>query len=522
MQENVPLLLRNAYVIPGAGMAHLDRADILIEDGRISAIGPDLQPEVASRPPQVIDCSKRLALPGFINAHTHSNESFAQGFWDALPLEVWLLHLYPPFVLKALPERFHYLRTMLLAIESVRSGVTTVQDDLINRLGETAAFDGSASAYRDIGLRASITTSMGDRQFLEPLPWTDELLDASTLAELATLPVMAAGEQIALFERHFAKWNGQGEGRIRVILGPIGPQWCTNDLLQQATEISLARDLPVHTHTLESKLQAVQAQYLYGRSMISHLDDLGVLTPNFTLNHAIWLTDEDIELIGARGCSISHNPLSNLKLGSGVARIRAMKNAGVNVALGTDGTSTSDRADMFRSLGMAALLHRVGDMDYETWITAEEAFAMATSGSARSTRLEREIGTLEVGKKADIQLIDREDYGLIPLFRPIQQIAYAVNSDAVRSLIVDGRLIMDERRLTTIDEAEIKREMMEVAEGYVRDHMPEKERMTARFLPFYRALHMRAATTDVPASHAPVRLACRCMSAPLRHTFSCS
>ena len=359
MQEKSKLLLRNAYVVPGAGMQHLERADILIDGDRIAAMGPDLQvPEGPAV--QVLNCSKRLALPGFINAHTHSNESFAQGFWDALPLEVWLLHLYPPFVLKALPERFHYLRTMLLAIESVRSGVTTVQDDLINRLGETAAFDGSAAAYRDIGLRASITTSMGDRQFLEPLPWTDELLDASTLAELATLPVMAAGEQIALFERHFAKWNGQGEGRIRVILGPIGPQWCTNDLLQQATEISLARNLPVHTHTLESKLQAVQAQHLYGRSMISHLDDLGVLTPNFTLNHAIWLTDEDIELIGARGCSISHNPLSNLKLGSGVARIRAMKNAGVNVALGTDGTSTSDRADMFRSLGMAALLHLLG------------------------------------------------------------------------------------------------------------------------------------------------------------------
>lgn len=520
---HTPLLLRNATLIPGPYKQHSAGVDIFIDKGVISAIGPDLSGDaaVASARPQIIDCTKRLALPGFINAHTHSNESFAQGFWDALPLEVWLLHLYPPFVSKPMPERFHYLRTMLLAIESVRSGTTTIQDDLINSLCEPEAFDGPAAAYRDIGLRAAITTSMGDRPFLDPMPWTDELLTPDMKAELATLPYHTAQEQIALFHRHYEKWNGIGDGRIRVILGPIGPQWCTDELLQEATQISLARGLPVHTHTLESKLQAVQAQHLYGCSMISHLDRLGVLTPNFTLNHAIWLTDADIELIGARGCSISHNPLSNLKLGSGIARVRALKNAGVNVALGTDGTSTSDRADIYRSLGIAALLHRVGDMDYETWVTAEEAFEMATVGSARSTGLADQIGVIEVGRKADIQLVDKEDYGLIPLFKPIQQLAYAVNSDAVRSLIVDGRLIMDERRLTMIDEAAIKAEMMEVAEAYVRDHMPDKERMAARFLPYYRALHMRAAQTDVPASLAPVRIACGCMSAPLRHTFTC-
>lgn len=518
-----PLLLQNVTLIAGAGQPHQSGVDIFIEAGLIAAIGHDLRddPKVAAAAPRVIDCTKRLALPGFINAHTHSNESFAQGFWDALPLEVWLLHIYPPFTMKRMPERFHYLRTMLLAIESVRSGVTTVQDDLINKMGDVEAFDGPAAAYRDIGLRAAITTSMGDRQLLEPIPWQDEILSPAMKAELATLPFRKAADLIATFHRHSDKWNGAGDGRIRVILGPIGPQWCTDELLQEATQISLARGLPVHTHTLESKLQAVQAQYLYGCTMIEHLDRLGVLTPNFTLNHAIWLTDSDIELIGARGCSMSHNPLSNLKLGSGIARIRAMKNAGVNVALGTDGTSTSDRADMYRSLGMAALLQRAGDMDYETWITADEAFEMATMGSARSCGLGHEIGRIEIGRKADIQIVDKQDYGLIPFYNPISQLAYAVNSDAVRSVIVNGELIMDERRLTMIDEETIKAEMIEVADAYVRDHMPEKEKMAAKYLPFYRALHMRAAQTDIPASLAPVRLACGCMPAPLRHTFTC-
>jgi 5-methylthioadenosine/S-adenosylhomocysteine deaminase len=518
--ERRPILIRGGYVVPGANRPHLDGADILIDDGRIAAIGPGLaQSEaVARRNPRVIDATKRIVIPGFINAHTHSNESFCQGFWDALPLEVWILHAYPPFSLTPLPERTHYLRTMLLAVESVRSGVTTVQDDLINRLGETAAFDGSAAAYRDIGLRAAITTSMSDRPFLEPLPWVDELMAPAIKAELATLPTATWTDQMAMFE-HFARWHGAADGRIRAILGPVGPQWCTDDLLQAATEVSRTRGLPVHTHTLESKLQAVQGELMYGRPIVEHLDSLGVLTEHFTLNHAIWLTDHEIEIIGARGASISHNPLSNLKLGSGIARVRELKNAGVNVALGTDGTSTSDRANMLRSLGMAALIHRVGDMDYETWVTAEEAFEMATEGSARACGLGADIGVLEVGRKADLVLLDREDYGFIPLYRPLAQLAYAVNSDAVRTAVIDGEIVMDERALTKIDEAAIKAEMIEVATAFVRDHMPRMERMAARFLPYYRAAHMRAAATDVPASRAPVRLPCGC-HAGFRHTRS--
>jgi 5-methylthioadenosine/S-adenosylhomocysteine deaminase len=518
-----PILIRNGYIIPGANRPHLDRTDIFIDGGRIAAIGPALaQSEAVARcNPRVIDATKRIVIPGFINAHTHSNESFCQGFWDALPLEVWILHAYPPFALTPLPERTHYLRTMLLAIESVRSGITTVQDDLINPLDETAAFDGSAAAYRDIGLRAAITTSMSDRPFLEPLPWVDELMAPAIKAELATLPTAGWRDELALFERNFSRWHGAADGRIRAILAPVGPQWCTDDLLQAATEVSLARGLPVHTHTLESKLQAVQGELMYGRPIVAHLDRLGVLTEHFTLNHAIWLTDAEIALVGARGASISHNPLSNLKLGSGVARVRELKNAGANVALGTDGTSTSDRADMLRSLGMAALIHRVGDMDYETWITAEEAFEMATVGSARSCGLGAEIGVLEVGRKADLVLLDREDYGFIPLYRPVAQLAYAVNSDAVRTVVVDGEIVMEERALTKIDEAAIKAEMIEAATAFVRDRMPLMERMAARFVPYYRAAHMRAAATDVPASRAPVRLPCGC-HAGFRHTGGCT
>lgn len=504
------VLLKGGTIIASAYDPPIPTGDVLIFGDRIATIGPDLSGHPHAREARILDCRDRLVIPGFVNAHTHSNESFEQGFYDALPLEVWLLWKYPPFAIPKLPERVHYLRTMLLGIECVRSGVTTIQDDLINQLADPAAFDGAAAAYRDLGVRANITTSMWDRPFLEPLLWTDELLDAQQREELGRMPVIGWREQIGNFERNAAQWHGAGGGRLRVVPGPVGPQWCSTELLQAATDVSRSRDLPVHTHTLESRLQALQGSIMYGKTIIEHLSEICVLQPRFTLNHAIWLTDGDIELMARAGCSITHNPLSNLKLGSGIARIRDLLSAGVTVGLGTDGTSTSDRADMFRSLGIAALLHRVGDFDYERWTTAQDAFAMATTGSARAAGLEADIGVLAPGRKADIVLIDASDYGLIPLKRPISQLCYAVNSDAVRTVIVDGEFVMHERVLETVDEGSLKAEIREEAERYARDHVPLMEQHAKRFESYFRQAHLRAAGVPVPAAAAPVHLACQC------------
>ena len=509
------LLIRNTMAVMDAVSAPRDTTDILIEAGRIARIDRGIEAPAGAK---VLDGTNLIAIPGFVNAHTHSNESFEQGFYDALPLEVWLAWKYPPFAVPRLPERVHYLRTMLLAIECVRSGITTVQDDLINGLADPQAFDGSAAAYRDLGLRASITVSMSDKPPLVSMLWTDDFLASDLRDELSKARALTWQEHFALFERHYAKWNGAARDRIRVILGPIGPQWCTDDLLQAATELSLARGIAVHTHTLESKIHTVQSEQFYGRPMVEHLAALGVLTPNFALNHAIWLTDPEIALLAEKGSSITHNPVSNLKLGCGIARIPALLKAGVSVGLGTDGTSTSDRADMFRSLGLAAMLHRLADLDYETWTDAADAFHMATVGAARTALLHHDVGRLAVGMKADISLIDRHDYGLIPLKRPIVQLAYAVNSDAVKTVIVDGEIVMEDRALTKVDETALKLEIREEAERYLRDHVPLMETVAKRYESYWRQTHMRAAATAVPASHAPVRLGCSCSEHAMIHT----
>ena len=509
------LLIRNTMVLRDTQSAPEDATDILIEGATIAAIGPGLPAPPGA---EVIDGSNRIALPGFVNAHTHSNESFEQGFYDAMPLEVWLAWKYPPFAVPRLPERVHYLRTMLLAIECVRSGVTMVQDDLINGLADPAAFDGSAAAYRDIGLRASITVSMSDKPPLASMLWTDDFLAPDLAEDLSKARALTWDEHLALFRRHHARWNGAGHDRLRVILGPIGPQWCSDRLLAEVAAISVAEGIPVHTHTLESKIHTVQAQMFYGRPMVEHLAALGVLTPHFALNHAVWLTDPEIELIAAHGASITHNPMSNLKLGCGIARIPALRAAGVPIGIGTDGTSTSDRADMFRSLALAAILHRVADLDPATWPDAADAFEMATLGGARTAGRAAEVGRLAPGRKADLMLVDRHDYGLIPLKRPLSQIVYAVNSDAVQSVIVDGRVVMADRRLTQVDEAALKAEIAEEAARYLRDHVPVMEAVARRYDSYWRRTHLRAAATVVPASHAPVRLPCGCTPAATIHT----
>ena len=462
------ILIENGLIVTNddAG-TRLDPGGVLIEEDRIAWVGPmDAAPEAARLPEvETIDARRSIVMPGLVNAHMHSNECFEQGAYDNLPLELWLIQSYPPFGMPRLSEREHYLRTMICAMESIRSGVTTVQDDLLHIQVTPEAVDGAAKAYDDAGLRAVITVAMWDRPFLDCMPYLRNIVPADLAAELDALPLATAEAQISLFERHHRRWQGHG-GLLKIIPAPSGPQRCSDDLLRAAAELSARYDLPVHTHVLESKVQAVTGHDFYGKTLVEHLDDVGMLTPRFTMNHAIWLTEHDIELLGDRNCSITHNPLSNMKLGSGVCPVRRLQESGVNVALGTDGTATSDTADLIEAFRAASMLHKIGGHDFEQWISAEEAFRMATLGGARSTGMRDQIGSLETGKKADVILLDRDAWGFIPLNDPIRQLAFSVTSECVRSSIIGGRVVMRDRVVTSLDEAALKAEVAEAAERH--------------------------------------------------------
>jgi 5-methylthioadenosine/S-adenosylhomocysteine deaminase len=468
-------LIENAYAVTNDESGSLlDRTDILIDGDRIAAIGPDLRVALNARPndAQVIDGRHAIAIPGLINAHLHSNESFEQGMSERLPLELWRLRTYPVFGVPPLTEEDYYLRAMMSGVASIHAGVTTVQDDVINMACTPASVDGACRAYRDLGLRAWVTTSMGDRSFAESHSFLADTMPPGLDNEIGRTHPVPAAAQLELFERNYDHWNGAERGRIRINMGPRGPQRCSDELLRRVTATSEQYGCAVHTHVLETRAQAVTAQRDYGRSMITYLADIGFLGPRLTINHGIWLTDDDVELLGRHRCTVTHNPLSNLKLGSGVCRVRDLLEAGVNIALGTDGLATSDTADLVAVLRSAVMLHTVTSPHYDQWISAQEGFRMATWGGATSGLMGSDVGRLAVGLKADIVLLDRRHWSFVPLHDPVAQLAYSASPESVQTVIVDGRTIMRDRVIAFVDEAHVRDAVIEAAERWVRDVKP--------------------------------------------------
>jgi 5-methylthioadenosine/S-adenosylhomocysteine deaminase len=449
-----------------------------------------------------IDGRRSIVIPGLINAHMHSNESFEQGAYDTLPLETWLIRSYPPFGAPLLSARDQYLRSMLCAIQTVKSGVTTLQDDFLDDDGTGGSFDAVAAAYRDSGLRAVITTSFLDTPFLDGRPFLRELIPPELAAKLPK-----GGDwkrQVATFERNRAVWHRR-DGLTSVILGPISPQRCSRDLLHAIADISRLENTPVHCHVDETRTQALTSRIFFGGSLIDHLDAVGLLTERLTLNHAIWLTDNDVRKMGDRRVSITHNPLSNLKLGSGICSLADLRDAGVNIALGTDGTSTSDTADLIEALRVAAILHRPPNTDESRWVSAYDAFQMATVGGAISTGLADDIGRIEVGRKADIALLDRRHLGFVPLHDAVRQLAFSATSEAVRTVIVQGRVVMRDRKLTLIDEDAIRDEIVEAAERFRRDSWPAMQDGASRVLPYIEQMLALARAADLPDRFINIR-----------------
>jgi 5-methylthioadenosine/S-adenosylhomocysteine deaminase len=468
-------LIENVYAVLNDDRgADLDRTDILIEDDHIAAIGQDLRSTVNERSnaSQVIDGRHSIAIPGLVNAHLHSNESFEQGMSERMPLELWRLRTYPPFGVPPLTEEDYYLRALMSGIISIRCGVTTVQDDVLNMACTPCSVDGACRAYRDLGLRAWVTTSVGDRSFVASHSFVDSAQAAHLGNAIGGTHPVSAPAQIELFERNHSRWHGSEQGRIRINIGPRGPQRCTDELLRLVIAASERHGCAIHTHVLETRAQAVTAQRDYGRSMIAHLSDIGFLGPRLTINHGIWLTDQDIELLARHHCSVTHNPLSNLKIGSGICRVRDLASAGVNIALGTDGLATSDTADMIAVLRSATMLHTVTDPDFDRWVSAREAFRMATRGGATSGLMAADLGELAVGRKADMVLLDRRHWSFLPLHDPVAQLVYSASPDAVRTVIVDGRIVMQDGIVRTVDEALVRDAVIEAAERWRHDIKP--------------------------------------------------
>jgi cytosine/adenosine deaminase-related metal-dependent hydrolase len=259
------------------------------------------------------------------------------------------------------------------------------------------------------------------------------------------------------------RWDG-AEGRLRVGLSPSTPHRSTDALLTLVAEASAAHGLPVHTHLLETRPQAVVGRRLYGRTMVEHIGALGLLSPRLSCAHAVWLTEGDLDLVAAAGAGLSHNPLSNLYLGSGIARLPGMLRRDIAVGLGSDGPNCGAATPLFEVMKLAAVVHRIGEPDGGRWPSARDAFRLATIGGARALGLDGDVGSIEPGKKADLVLLDADAPSLVPLNDPVRQLVYWESGQAVRSVLVNGQMVLDEGRPARLDPGALVAEARERGE----------------------------------------------------------
>jgi 5-methylthioadenosine/S-adenosylhomocysteine deaminase len=402
-----------------------------------------------------MDCSRYLVVPGMVNAHNHSNENWFRGMWDNLPLEPWMLFSYPALAAPAQTPDEIYLRTLLGAIEQLKSGATCVVDFLYELDGFTEdSLAAVVRAYRDVGLRALIALGIGDRAYHETVV-LDHGLVSRELIERLERDKPPSWDEWERFVRHAVEKFHRPDDGISICPGPSGPQRCTDAMLIGCAQLAEELDVPIHIHVLETRMQAVSGQRMYGRTLVEHMDAIGFLGPRVCFAHGIWLTPRDIELVRERDVSIAHNPVSNMKLGSGIAAVPLLLAHGVNVALGTDGMSSNDGLDMFASLKQAALLHKLWGIDYERWTGAAEAWRLATIGGARPAGDASGLGRIEPGRRADVVLLDLESHVFTPLNQPLQQLAFGSTTCAVDSVLVGGDWKVRGGKVVTVDEAAV-------------------------------------------------------------------
>jgi 5-methylthioadenosine/S-adenosylhomocysteine deaminase len=469
------------------------RADVLVVDDRIAAVAPDLEPPAGA---SIIDATDRLLMPGLVNAHVHSWEALFKGRYDNLPLELWMLLAYPILGVEPMSDRLVYLRTLLVAIESLRNGATCLLDDVIEMPAQSlSALDAVFRGYEDIGIRANCSGNIVDRHYIDTIPFVDEVLPPELLAQARQVRPPSIDDYLQLSKEALARYDGRA-GRLRYVIAPSGPQRCTDELLVAANELSREHDTTFHVHVLETKMQAVTGQEFYGSTLVEHLDAIGVLSERATLAHGIWLTDNDIARLGEVGASVAHNPISNLKLGSGIAPWRSLLDAGVNLGLGSDGLSTNDSARMFDVMKSAALLHKVTQPDFAAWPTADEVLWAATRGGARSARLGDAVGAIEAGRKADFLVLDLRSINFTPVNDVAQHLVYVENGESITEVWVDGQVVVRDGRCLLIDEEAVLTETRELGSEYL-ERFAKVEDLNRVFDPHLRAIYHRCCAEPI-------------------------
>ncbi|MBR7051356.1 MAG: amidohydrolase family protein [Methanobrevibacter sp.] len=417
---NNTILIKNALILNPNNFEN-KKQSLLIKDDLIAEIADSIDEANVDK---IIDAEGKILLPGLINTHTHLSMTLFRGLADDLSLDSWLNdHIWP--MEANLNGDYCYIGALLGAVELIKSGTTTFSDMYFY-------MEDVARAVEDAGIRAVLSYGMidfGDAEKRE--------------AEIE--------ENLQLFK----SCNGMADGRIKVFFGPHSPYTASEDLLIKVRELADEYNMGIHIHVSETEKEINDSLDERGLRPFEYLEKIGFLGPDVVAAHCVWLSDEEIEIIKKHDVKVSHNPCSNMKLASGIAPVSKLIENDICVSIGTDGASSNNNLDLIEELKTASLLQKVSTLDPKV-LTSDEAITMATIKGAEALGLENEIGSIEVGKKADIILIDTNSANMVPDSSSLSSnVIYSANGSNVDTTICNGKILMENKKLTVLDEQEI-------------------------------------------------------------------
>jgi cytosine/adenosine deaminase-related metal-dependent hydrolase len=405
---------------------------------------------VAPPASRVIHAHNHLVTPGLVNAHWHSPMQLSPGTSDRMNHKVFMWENQVDTANRSQEEI--YLSAVVGCLQMLKSGTTAVIDHFPEQGFGLDDVETVVKAFTDCGMRAVVALRIFDGEYSDIVPPAERMTEAlrAALASGNTLQPRPMQDSLDLVRAAIGKLD-RTAGRIRVFPAPSNPVRCSDALLVACQEMAESLDTGVHCHLLETRTQAELAARAYGRSMVEHMERIGAFSGRWSCAHCNWVSEAEMAIMGKLGAVAVLNPESNLKIGSGIPPIPGLLAAGVPCAVGTDGASTNDNLILQDAMQLTAILHRAGEPDRRRWVTVEDAIAMATTGGAKAM-LEPQLGRLAPGAKADLVLYDLSAPWWVPLNDPAQQWVFGERGGSVDTVIVDGKVVVENGRALTIDE----------------------------------------------------------------------
>lgn len=424
------ILIKNALIITmNENHEIIDNGSILIENDRIKEVKKE---NIKEQTDLVIDASGKIVLPGFINGHQHVSQLLLKGIAYDVHYPIWDVEYFFKIGSEATRDDY-YIAAILACLEMLKSGTTTfIENHFWHK--DPESIEAIAKAIHEFGIRGIIAYGFFDQGIPEDL-------------------IVETNKAIKDFKKFYSKWNLADNGRIKVWLGPGGFGMCSKELLKEIASISKELNVNIQIHACGTLSSVENILWKHGKRELEFLEDLGILGPKTNIVHGIWLNLKDIELLEKSKASITHCPISNMLLGFGIAPIPLLMKYGIKILLGTDGLG-SYAQDMYQVIRAAALLHKLSSLD-PTSISALDVLEMATINAAKAIGMDKEIGSIELGKKADIQIINPNRANYLPFGNAIPMLVYCGNGGDVETVIVDGKVLVKDGKLFEKNEFEL-------------------------------------------------------------------